>query len=123
MRKFAEEFGKACHQHEVFQQAKRAGWVVPGSRKKSNEAILVSRQEVMAMADDLANNIYQAHSFMLDFFAMQDIMGKFLANADDLVKCEKCHGSYLARWSISCPWCTARKRAMEQIDQELAETR
>ena len=123
MRKFAEEFGKACNQHEAFQRAKRAGWLVPGSRKKSNEAILVSRQEVMAMAEDLAHSTYQAHSFMLDFFTMQDVMEKVLAGADDLVQCEKCHGSYLTSWGIGCPWCAARKQAMERIDRELSEAR
>ena len=51
-KKIAAELAAANALEEKYNDQPRSGWVKPGSRVRSNQAISVSRQEVVALARD-----------------------------------------------------------------------
>lgn len=118
---FTEEYQRAKKQKAAYQAAKRTGWVVPGSRKRDNEAITVSRSGAVDAAEGWEDALYLAYTLLYQSFAMRDIMESALEKAEDKMKCPRCLTTYRESWGVGCPWCLAKRKAQEQVEQELRE--
>lgn len=120
MSDFAEKYHAAEALARKYRDQPRAGWVKPGSRAKSNQAIMVPRAEVERLAFDLASARYSSYARLYEVMALVDYMHQLADGEPDALECEKCHKSFLAGWmGGKCPYCAAEDAADQMVSEML----
>ncbi|MDR1631232.1 MAG: hypothetical protein LBS36_13625 [Oscillospiraceae bacterium] len=96
--------------------APRAEWLNKGSRKKDNEAILVSRKEIVDILTE-SKQIAYSKEYLLELQYLYRKMMIMLADGEyDAFECEICFGIYRENWAEGrCPYCLAEKTAAEEV--------
>jgi|AGTN01.1.fsa_nt_gi hypothetical protein len=103
-----------------YSEAPRKGWIVKGSRKRSNETIEVSRDEVKGLARDLHTALYCEKAFLYELsnlrHYMEQIARQIADNEGGLKHCAKCFCDYLETWlDGKCPYCEAAEAAASML--------
>ena len=120
MKRFKEKYQDALALGEKYRNAPRSGWVEKGSRKKSNQAICVSRMEVEKLAMDLCSALYGDYHLMKELLTLERFLDVYAQNQANSLTCEKCFQSYLPDWlNGTCPYCAAEAEATEDIREIL----
>jgi Zn finger protein HypA/HybF involved in hydrogenase expression len=91
-----------------YRRMPRKGWLIKGSRKKSNETIEVGRQEVCAALDDAAAVRLGFDSMMKTTILCEGLLSNIAKEHDDAIRCPHCISYYRASWhNGKCPYCDA----------------
>lgn len=94
----------------------RAGWSVAGSRAKTNHMILVSREEVKQLADDLYAALHGQYTFMYEAGNLRGYMEQIAEGEHDAMRCKKCFHTYREGWmNGKCPYCEAEEAASSML--------
>ncbi|MDD3029807.1 MAG: hypothetical protein PHS57_05965 [Alphaproteobacteria bacterium] len=94
----------------------RAGWVVAGSRARTNHTILVSREEVKQLADDLYAALHGQHTFMYEAGNLRGYLEQIAEGEHGAMRCKRCFRTYREGWmNGKCPYCEAEKAAASML--------
>ena len=117
MKDFAEAYKEARAKAWEYMGAKRAGWAEPGKRTRENHAILVPRQEAVAMADELAGTVYAKEVYLTWLMNLQGFMVQLATGEQDAMKCPECGRVFRAGWMNGrCPYCEAEQNATKYVN-------
>lgn len=120
MKRFPETYQEAHEQSKKYTFAPRVGWVEPGKRTKANQAILVGRQEVVQLADDLAQACYNQEFFLQELMALKYFVEQLARGEADSKMCPKCHNVYRTGWLEGrCPYCEAEEAARRRVEEKM----
>lgn len=120
MSMFTEKYNAARAMENKYRDAPRAGWLEKGSRARSNQAIMISRTEVMKLAADLASATYANYSRLYEVMNLQGYMSQLAEGEPDAVVCVRCHNNYLMGWmGGKCPYCEAEEAASRKVEEIL----
>lgn len=120
MKRFPDTYNEANEKSKKYRSVPRAGWVEPGKKTKDNQAILVGRQEVTQLADDLAQALYGQEIFLREFFELRAMMEQLAQGTADSKRCPKCHNVYRTGWMEGkCPYCEAEEAARRRVEEKM----
>ena len=122
-KKIAAELAAANALEEKYNDQPRSGWVKPGSRARSNQAISVSRQEVVALARDHHAALVCKHQAQYQVIMLQRHMQQYAETSQDAITCPSCRKAYLMEWlQGECPYCRAEKESWELLDKSYEQS-
>lgn len=120
MKRFPETYNDAYEKSKKYSSAPRAGWVEPGKKTKDNQAILVRRQEVTQLADDLAQACCSQELFLQELMALEHFVEQLARGEADSKMCPKCCNVYRTGWMEGkCPYCEAGEAARKILKEKM----
>ena len=89
-----KEYIEARDLEDKFRFAPRAGWVVKGSRDRSNQAIMVPREEAVKVCAELSRSIYCDLFRLYENVALRSYMSQLAEDEPDAEMCSKCRNFF-----------------------------
>ena len=119
---FAEAYRRANSLMWKYRDAKRAGWVRPGSRARENHGIMVPRKEAVDLAEQLASALFAKECYLTEIMNLRGYLGQLAKGEHDSQVCPECGGTYQVGWMDGrCPYCAAAEGAKAYVADELKE--
>ena len=109
------EYEKTWDLRYKYGEAKRTGWATPGSRKKDNEAILVSRKEAVESMKEWGGAIYrELVAANMQTFLLRMIQDH-AKNTGNFTVGPKCGTAFLHEYlDGQCPFCSSMAYGTEE---------
>ena len=121
-RMFAEAYRRARSLAWKYRDAKRAGWVHPGSRARENHGIMVPRKEAVGLAEQLASALFAKEYYLTEIMNLRGYLEQLAKGEDDSQVCPECARTFRAGWMDGrCPYCAAAEGARAYVAEELKE--
>ena len=118
----AEAYRRARSLVWKYRNAKRAGWVRPGSRAKDNHAIQVPRTEVVGLAEQLSSALFAREYYLTELMNLRGYLEQLARGEHDSRMCPECGRTFRAGWMDGqCPYCAAVAGAREYVAEALKE--
>lgn len=119
-----KEYIEARDLEDKFRSAPRAGWVVKGRRDRSNQAIMVPREEAVKVCAELSRSIYCDLFRLYENVALRSYMSQLAEDEPDAEMCSKCRNFFLpVGKNGKCPYCEAESTARAAVDEILTQAR
>ena len=117
MSEYRKKYQDARKLERKYRDAPRTGWTHPGSRKRENQAIRVSREEVAELARNYGTQLYISWASMNRCLVLETYIENLAANAPNHVECETCGKLYVPVNAYGvCPFCKAEEEALKAAD-------
>lgn len=114
--KIRKELDAAYKLQRKYADLPQAGWVIKGSRAKSNHIVLVPREEIKQLADDFYSALYTKHYLLYENLNLRHYLEQLATGEHDAVTCGKCHSVYRKGWlDGKCPYCEATEAAKSML--------
>ena len=114
MSEYRKKYQDARKLERKYRDAPRTGWVRPNSRKRENQAIQVSREEVAELARNYGAQLYISWASMNRCLVLETYIENLAANTPNHVECETCGNLYVPVNAYGvCPFCKAKEKAEE----------
>ena len=119
---FAEAYRRANSLMWKYRDAKRAGWVRPGSRARENHGIMVPRKEAVDLAEQLASALFAKECYLTEIMNLRGCLEQLAKGEHDSQVCPECGETYRVGWlDGQCPYCAAAEGAKAYVAEELKE--